>query len=289
MGSETTFRAEEYAICFGILALIDVVLRSSGVMEGAHWFAMHALANFGIAYLTFGSVARVFSDPEHALYKDIGDSDEDWSNAAMLGTLHVYHLVRYTKLSAADLFHHLAFIPFNQLAVHWPHISTSMGGAWKVWGKKWGPLVNAQHFFVCGLPGALDYLCLALVKQGLLGKLRHKHLQAKINVWMRAPGILATVAIHLFELNRAWSREPDRIPFSAILIGIVNVALIGWNALYYMERVVAATWRHQAGTGKMEPEMICGSSGRPKVVVGRSNWFAPMQVEWDDTKPIKVS
>ena len=178
--------------------------------------------------MTLSSLWRVFTTPDHAVYKPVSAPDEDWSHAAMLGCIHLYHMLRYSGLSAADWFHHLAFIPFNQLAVHWPSISTS----WAAWGFKWGPIVNAQDFFVCGLPGALDYLMLALVKEGRMEKTQHKHYQAKVNVWLRAPGIVATCTLHFFGLMRVWS-APDT-PFSAKLIGVLDVVLIGWNGLYYV-------------------------------------------------------
>jgi hypothetical protein len=64
---------------------------------------------------------RTFADPAHAVYLPIDAPDEDWSHAAMIGAIHMYHMVRYTKLSAADMFHHLAFIPFNQLVSQHAH------------------------------------------------------------------------------------------------------------------------------------------------------------------------
>jgi hypothetical protein len=236
--------------------------------------------------MTLPSLWRVFADPDHAVYKPIDAPDEDWSNVAMLGAVHMYHLVRYSGLDAADWFHHLAFVPFNQLAIHWPSLSSG-SGSWAAWGYKWGPVVNMQDFFVCGLPGGLDYLMLALVKEGRMNKTQHKHYQAKINVWMRAPGIIASCTIHLFGLMRVWSAPAT--PFSAKLIGICDVALIGWNGLYYMERVVAATSKHMTlsrdpTTGKEPPiedcATVCGASG--EIRVSRTNIFAPMQVQQVD-------
>jgi len=277
VGSATTIVPAHYLASFLFLGACDVLLIKCGVKAG-HWFALHALGNFYISAMTLSSLWRVFAEPDHAVYKPIGAPDEDWSNVAMLGAIHVYHMLRYSGLSAADWFHHLAFIPFNQLALHWP----SLSGAWAAWGFKWGPVVHAQDFFVCGLPGGLDYLMLALVKEGRMAKTQHKHYQAKVNVWMRAPGIIATCAIHLFGLMRVWSAPGT--PASAKVIGVLDVVLIGWNGLYYMERVVAATSKHMAlsrdpTTGK-EPaiEPICGASGTV-VSVSRTNIFAPMQVD----------
>ena len=50
-------------------------------------------------------------------------------------------------------------------------------------------LSDTSAFFICGLPGGIDYGMLAAVKEGLLSSEREKFLNTKLNVWMRAPGL----------------------------------------------------------------------------------------------------
>ena len=61
--------------------------------------------------------------------------------------------------------------------------------------------------------------------------------QTKINVWMRAPGIIFSVTLVLFETLRQWKT----VPLSGKIIAITDFLLIGFNGLYYMEAVVEST------------------------------------------------
>ena len=54
--------------------------------------------------------------------------------------------------------------------------------------------------FVCGVPGAIDYALLSLVKQGRLDRMLEKRWNTLINTWLRGPG--CCVSQHL--------RMPDR-------------------------------------------------------------------------------
>jgi hypothetical protein len=46
-----------------------------------------------------------------------------------------------------------------------------------------GPVANFTNFFVCGVPGGLDYLMLALVKHGKILPLTEKYYNNILNVW----------------------------------------------------------------------------------------------------------
>lgn len=100
----------------------------------------------------------------------------------------------------------------------------------------WGSVIAAMNFFCSGLPGGIDYLMLAMIKIGKLDKKKHKKHQALLNVWLRTPGIIANVTICLFESLRHW----DTSPMGGKIIPVACAFLIGFNGLYYMERVVAS-------------------------------------------------
>jgi hypothetical protein len=48
--------------------------------------------------------------------------------------------------------------------------------------------VNSLLFFITGIPGAMDYAMLSMVKENLMDKLEEKRLNTHINVWLRMPG-----------------------------------------------------------------------------------------------------
>ena len=127
-------------------------------------------------------------------------------------------------MDRGDWFHHLLFIPFNQCSV----FAASLPGA----GWAWGPCLQMQHFFICGLPGALDYAALALRRCGRPDPRRQKRLQAALNLWLRCPGVLFTISLLLVETR---IKGPPRL---AQAIVALDAVLIGFNSLYYTGRVL---------------------------------------------------
>jgi hypothetical protein len=76
--------------------------------------------------------------------------DLAWSAVpgGFVAAIHTYHALRF-KLSAGDIFHHAAFAGV---------------GCFSNYIVNYGPIANLYFFFVCGLPGAIDYALLGLVK-----------------------------------------------------------------------------------------------------------------------------
>jgi hypothetical protein len=229
-----TLMFQHYLLCFAILFAGGKFVTWQGVKDSkAHWFFIHSLANAYISFNTIGDVFRVFTEPEVALFRPMSMEPINYSNAIMLGALHVYHLLAYWKdIDSADIFHHFCFVPFNQMAIFWPHLS-----GWE--NLQWGSIINMLNFFTCGLPGGIDYFLLGLTKIKKMDYLHHKRLQAMINVWLRAPGIIAACVLCLFEGQRNW----DRTPTSGKVIPWICFVLIGYNGIHYMEAVVLSAGR----------------------------------------------
>ena len=93
----------------------------------------------------------------------------------IINAVHVYHMVGGFRLTGADYFHHLVFIP-------------TLGFPGQIF--RWGPLANWLAFFISGLPGGVDYLLLGLIKIGRVHHMLEKRVNANLNSWVRAPGIL---------------------------------------------------------------------------------------------------
>ena len=222
----------DYALCFAILALAAHAAKTYIWDADARWFFVHVTGNAFICFHSCGDVIDVFRDPDHALFRPADAMPAiSYRVVTMIGAIHIFHALFY-KLTAADIFHHVAFVIFNQVAIFWP----LMSGWATSHNLGWGPAINALNFFVCGLPGGLDYLCLCWTKDGHMTRARQKTIQAALNVWCRCPGIIAIVTVILFECMRQW----EVIPTGARVISLTAFILIGYNGLHYMEAVVAS-------------------------------------------------
>ena len=156
------------------------------------------------------------------MYLDEARSARLCWDAPIIGAMHLYHMLAF-RIDSHDLFHHLLFIPFNQVSVELPR--------W-IGGWAWGPCIQMQHFFVCGLPGAIDYGCLCLCRAGHMSVKKQKRIQTVLNLWLRCPGILFTISVLVLETVR------KSVPFAAIAVVLADASLIGFNCLYYTDRVI---------------------------------------------------
>ena len=212
------------------MGLLSQAVRRAGATRGSHWFWLHAAGNAVVCALAAPGLWQLWSSPDQVIYEKrdprvpyVPPVDGLW-----IAMLHLYHVVCFRDLPRADVVHHLLFIPYAQVALLAP-------GLWG-WPVGWGPGVQMQHFFVCGLPGMLDYACLALRRDKKMKIATQKRAQAKLNVWLRVPGVLASCTLLLFDTLRYTHRAPAPPRMWAVVLS--NCALIGSNALYYAERVV---------------------------------------------------
>ena len=118
------------------------------------WKCIHAFANLLISYFCINDLLKTAVDPIGAT-KGVRGVDYSMKPAYMILCLHIYHLLPFMrfKLHDGDVFHHLVFVG----------IVGPVGIAFDT-----GPLQNFVAFFICGLPGALDYIMLVLVKLKML-------------------------------------------------------------------------------------------------------------------------
>jgi hypothetical protein len=188
----------------------------------SRWFFIHAFANALVVITALRSMAGVLGDPLHAMdgtvHADKGPfgSGSVWP-LTIINAVHIYHLVGGFRLSAAERFHHMLFIP-------------TLGFPGQL--LDWGALGNWQAFFISGLPGMIDYSLLGLQKLGRCRGLTEKRVNANLNVWCRAPGIGSST----WMLYQAMLYGHHNVPLWAAAIQLV---LPPYNALYYGKQAVA--------------------------------------------------
>jgi hypothetical protein len=92
------------------------------------------------------------------------------------------------------------------------------------------------------LPGGLDYVMLTLVKQGMMAPDVEKKWNARVNVWIRSPGLLFSsfvlIMLTMYAPLDSACRDPSLKGLAYFL-----AFLISFNGQYYMQIVSVNTAR----------------------------------------------
>ena len=80
------------------------------------WFLIHSIANFFVCATALTSMRTVLADPHHAMDGAKYVDRSLWGAASawpltIINSVHLYHMLGGFKLTSADYFHHLLFIP----------------------------------------------------------------------------------------------------------------------------------------------------------------------------------
>ena len=200
------------AALIGILALAvcDLVYARH---TKARWFALHVIANIWIAVLCVPDLVFLVRNPLAALAET---RVSHWPTS-LIFSVHIYHMLFFRNLQPIDWLHHLLMV-----VVGAPTLITA----------EVGPMMDFNHFFMCGVPGGIDYALLFAVKHGWILPLTEKRLNSAINVWLRAPALVATSVVGYIQLFL------QDTPIWQACMRCFLLGLASWNGLFFMERVV---------------------------------------------------
>ena len=132
----------------------------------ARWFQLHSAINFFITYLIRNDIYSFIFYPLYAIRVNT-----DYKVVYYIIYLHTYHFF-IKKLHIIELFHHILFVFMGVL----PCIFF-----WKY------NIINLWILSGCGLPGAIEYFMISLVKNDMLSCKKQKYISANINNYMRLP------------------------------------------------------------------------------------------------------
>lgn len=160
-----------------VLFNIDYALKTKyGYKDNHRWCYIHSLANILITVLSFRGMINLLSS-DQSIEKSILDG-YNLNSAIVVMAIHIYHLIMYKIDQPEILAHHIIMllvltIPFFNYNNH-------------------GFLMFSDYslFFMCGLPGAIDYYCMHLYYTNKMDKLTEKRINTYLNNYIRAPGIL---------------------------------------------------------------------------------------------------
>mgnify|MGYP004280387799 CR=1 FL=1 len=183
------------------------------IIPSARYFTMHVILNAYISYITYNTTIHFLLNPiaEYNYHSEIGIS-----SCSMIIGFHMYHILT-EKLNLEDKMHHIITV----------FITGSAGLL-----SKCGDILAAINFFMCGLPGGLDYLLLVFLKYNLISKITEKYINRWLNLLIRMPGMMlcfwySMLNIYYGNLNII----QDAIP-------IIAVCIMTINSIYYCNKTV---------------------------------------------------
>lgn len=210
------------------------------VPHNARWFFVHAVCNFVIAGAATPDLILVLTNPDMAFV--CGDALSVYILYFSL-LLHVYHsVVFFEKLTSTDILHHSLMCG----------ISGPLAIAYS------SRLSTAALWFLTGLPGAVDYTLLWLVKLGRVTRATERRAYLLLSMWIRSPGCIVCAYIGAGTLLT--------LRLDALVANVINVCLTVWNGQYFMMLTCRDFGRRTIPAAKLESRMPGPSPVPPRRV-----------------------
>lgn len=206
-------------ICVGGFLTMHYIIRKKPWSKNTKWYFIHFAGNMAIAALTLNDTILTTLNPLQSMDTivswDLLDCYQSYP-IVIMSSLHIYHiLVYFNEMILIDWIHHI--------------LNGFFGGSLCALFIK-APIVNHGLFFMCGLPGGIDYGLLFLDKLGYISRKTEKNANVYLNNWMRAPGIIFNCFTGY--MNYIYTLM-NYSQFVLITIFFLNM----WNAIYFSERV----------------------------------------------------
>ena len=90
-------------------------------------------------------------------------------------------------------------------------------------------ITSFSLFFLTGLPGAIDYMLLYLVKTNKINSITEKKIYTFLSAYIRAPGCTYTLAIGMNGIFNYYNQED----YTKLVTLMITIFLIFWNGQYY--------------------------------------------------------
>ena len=142
-----------------------------GIKRNARYFMMHVIFNTYIVYITWSDTVKFVINPLQSF--DFFGHNAIKAISSVIG-FHLSHILT-EKLDLETMIHHITTVFITGLT------------AFMIPS---GVLVSVICFFMCGLPGGIDYFLLVLVKYELINKITEKNINRWLNLIIRMPGML---------------------------------------------------------------------------------------------------
>lgn len=173
--------------------------------DKARWFQLHFFINMIISYYTIGDTLSIIQNPCHTQY-----SVTNYEGGALSLSLHVYHTL-FFNLSSTDIYHHITSVLFA--------IPINI-----IYDKRTNSMF---YFFLTGIPGGLDYLCLTLVKNNKMNYITQKNFSSKQNTFIRMPGGIICCYLIFYSMRFLHGYAEHISAIMLLIIIFLNVTIFG--------------------------------------------------------------
>jgi hypothetical protein len=202
-------------IFVGLFILSDIILEKFKI-DGRYYFN-HSIANMMVVLYSYKCMIDSYSEP---LSLDLDTTANITIAKSFVYSIHFYHTIWYYKqFRFDDWVHHLLMVgvalPLTELLDNYNSIGHCL-------------------FFVNGLPGAIDYMMLFLVRNNIMCKMKEKYINRCINLWIRCPGCISNTTICLTALLK----NNNIMSIYQVIGTIIIIFTIYWNGIYFMNQVI---------------------------------------------------
>lgn len=178
----------------------------------ALWYLLHSIGNMFIIYQCLEPIGYILNDPLYHLFNPTPFYDSMYTVAL----LHIYHMLFFC-CTRDDIFHHIVFVGI---------------GSFVIYTFNNGYYAALTHFFICGLPGCIDYFMLFLYKTDHIVKDTRLKYAMLLNVWIRSPGLCMLASFALIN----FIYKPKTL--HSFIEVILQLTLTIGNGQMYMKDVV---------------------------------------------------
>lgn len=174
------------------------------------WFFLHSIINFIVVYYGVNDVYTCITNSSECYKISWNYNSVKVYNYATL--LHIYHCI-FFKLTKDDYLHHFLMVAICGTLCY---ILKSI-------------ISSFALFFLTGLPGAIDYMLLYLVKTNKINSITEKKIYTFLSAYIRAPGCTYTLAIGMNGIFNYYNQED----YTKLVTLMITILLIFWNGQYY--------------------------------------------------------
>jgi hypothetical protein len=213
-----------YFVCYGLNKYLP---------QNGRYFAVHTVVNLIVTYFTFSNTLWMLTTPfckvlDHFMIVSTNDISVFYSPMMepvyLVFSLHIFHIHHYfRKMHVIEWVHHLVMM-----------IGVGLPTLLYIESIAIAP-IHGILFFVCGLPGAMDYGILVGVKYDVISAMSEKWYNLIINISLRSPGLLFILTFILQYIYVASGLE--------LFFLWVIIFCTFWNAQYFLYVSIASYFK----------------------------------------------